>query len=590
MKTLNLQDILKLLVEAKIITSTDARSIDVYYPTLEAKLKVRAKNEETGGEILPWEVIGEMKIIRNDNEKELTEEEILNIIGKNLNISVEMIDPLKIDINFTSKYISKPFAIKNNIIPLRLDNDLLVVAVSNPFNQEPINTLSSTSNKKIKVVLSPRKLIDKTIRILYGFNFSVKKAEKTLSTGIDVGNFEQLVKMKGNKELEATDSYVVNAVDYMLRHAIDQRASDIHLEPKREDGLVRFRIDGVLHAIYSVPKVVHNAIIARIKTLARMNIAEKRRPQDGRIKTTFEDKEVEFRISIIPVAFGEKVVMRILNPDMMFKRLKDIGFSGKDLEQFDKFISQPHGIILITGPTGSGKTTTLYSTLKKKESPELNIVTIEDPIEMIYEPFNQINVNPAVDLDFATTIKYILRQDPDVIMVGEIRDYDTARNAIQAALTGHLVFSTLHTNDAPSAITRLTDLGIPPYLISSTLIGIVAQRLVRKICDNCKTNTTLENYQIKNLGLKIKENHDKIQVYKGKGCNICRNTGYLGRTAIFEILPITENIQKMIASKVPEEEIRKEAIKNGMRTLKLAGIKKVLDGETTYEEVMRVII
>ncbi len=587
---LSYNQLLRLLYEKGIIAEEDIRRIEVLYPTAEAKIKKEIKTEGEGGIPLPWEVIARMGFNNPKTGKKLTEEDILKIVAEKLGLEYEKIDPVKIDVNFSSKFVTRPFARKNNIIPVRMEDDTLIVATSNPFNLEAISTLSGTSKKKVKIILTPRKDIDKIVRDLFGFSSSVEKAKTSLSSGFDFGNLEQYVKMRADKELEATDTYIVNAVDYMLRYALDQRASDIHLEPKREMGLIRFRIDGILHDVYRIPKVVHNAMTARIKAISKLNIAEKRKPQDGRLKIQYKEREVEIRISTMPVAFGEKIVMRLLDPEYMFKELKDIGFSGTDLKTFESFIKHTHGIILVTGPTGSGKTTTLYSTLKKLDNPGVNIVTIEDPIEMVYEGFNQINVNPAIGLDFAEALRHILRQDPDIIMVGEIRDYETARNAIQAALTGHLVLSTLHTNDAPSAITRLVDIGIEPFLIASTLIGVIAQRLVRIVCPYCKEKTYLTNEELKPLGIKLPGNQEKVEVYKGKGCSKCRYTGYLGRTAIFEILLVDDEIKKLIAQKAPEESIRKAGLKKRMQPLEIAGVKKVIEGITTIEEVLRVTI
>ncbi len=587
---LNPEKILSILQSKGLISEEDARKILVTYDSAKARILKRIKEENEGGEPLPWEVIPETGIKSSLTGKPLSEEEILKVVAEELNIPYEKIDPVKLDLNFSSKYITRPFARKHNLVPLREEGEYLVVATSNPFNLEAISTLANTSKKKIKLVLSSRKEIDKIVRDLMGFRSSVEKASSSLSSTFDFGNLEQYVKMRADRELEATDSYIINAVDYMLRYALDQRASDIHMEPKRNEGIIRFRIDGVLHTVYRVPRVVHNAMVARIKAIGKLDIAEKRKPQDGRLKTKYRDREVEIRISTMPVAFGEKVVLRLLDPKFMFKDLHELGLSGKDLSTFQKFIQHTHGIILVTGPTGSGKTTTLYSVLKKLDSPGVNIITIEDPIEMVYEGFNQINVNPSVGLDFAQALRHILRQDPDIIMVGEIRDYETARNAIQAALTGHLVLSTLHTNDAPSAITRLIDIGIEPFLIASTLIGVVAQRLVRTICPYCKEKIEVEAGEFRNLGVKIGGEHSRVTVYRGKGCSKCRYTGYLGRTAIFEILPVDDEIRKLIAAKAPEDEIRKAAMKKGMQTLKVAGVKKVLNGETTIEEVLRVTL
>jgi general secretion pathway protein E len=386
--------------------------------------------------------------------------------------------------------------------------------------------------------------------------------------------------------LPATDRHIVNAVNHLLVYAFDQRASDVHIEPKRELVFVRLRIDGVLHTVYKLPKKVHNAIVSRIKTLSRLNMAEKRRPQDGRIKIDRGGREVEIRVSTVPVAFGEKVVMRIMDPDVLFQDLDGLGFTAGDQERYHQFIQMPHGIVLVTGPTGSGKSTTLYSTLRHIATPEKNVVTVEDPIEMIHEDFNQIGVQPAVEVTFSTILRNILRQDPDIIMIGEMRDLETAQNAVQAALTGHLVLSTLHTNDAPSAIIRLLDLGVPPYLIQATLVGILAQRLVRRICLYCKEPFTMEASHLKDLGLESGLD-GAVTLHRGTGCNRCRQTGYFGRLGIYEVMPFTEGIRRLTTADADAERIRRQALGEGMVTLRQSGIQRMLEGRTTYQEVLK---
>jgi general secretion pathway protein E len=373
----------------------------------------------------------------------------------------------------------------------------------------------------------------------------------------------------------------------MLQHAFDSRASDIHAEPKRDASLIRFRIDGVLHDIQTMPKVVHNAVVSRLKTMSRLDIAEKRRPQDGRVKTMRGGKEVELRISSLPVAFGEKMVLRIFDPEVLTQDLSSLGFYPEEMLIFNEFISRPHGIVLVTGPTGSGKTTTLYSALKSIASRERNITTIEDPIEMVIEDFNQTAVQPKIGIDFANALRHILRQDPDVIMVGEIRDPETAQYAVQAALTGHLVFSTLHTNDSATSIGRLIDLGVERFLISSTLIGSMAQRLVRRICPHCAGERSLDSEEAASLRLSVPPGK-RIKVKEGQGCHECRGTGYLGRSGIFEILQIDEAIKPMIVDGKDAPEIKREAVKNGMRTLRQSALRKLAEGLTSFEEVVRV--
>jgi general secretion pathway protein E len=415
----------------------------------------------------------------------------------------------------------------------------------------------------------------------------VKRAERDLNSGIDLGNLEQLVRMKSETEIESSDQHVVNAVEFMLQHAFDNRASDIHIEPRRDQSLIRIRIDGVLHDIQVMPKIVHNAVVSRIKTMSRLDIAEKRRPQDGRVKTTRAGRDVELRVSTLPVAFGEKLVMRIFDPEVLMQDLPGLGFYPEELQQFQDFITRPHGIILVTGPTGSGKTTTLYSALRTIASREINITTIEDPIEMVYEDFNQTAVQTKVGITFAAALRHILRQDPDVIMVGEIRDAETAQYAIQAALTGHLVFSTLHTNDAAASISRLIDLGVERFLISSTLIGTMAQRLLRRICPHCGVERHLSPDEVTTLRLTVPAGK-RVKVKEGAGCHECRSTGYLGRTGIFEILPIDEAVKSLIVQGSDAPEIKREAQKNGMRTLRQSALRKLAEGTTSFEEVVRV--
>jgi len=376
-------------------------------------------------------------------------------------------------------------------------------------------------------------------------------------------------------------------VNYLFTYAFEQRASDIHIEPKRNTSKVRMRIDGMLHNVYDLPKAVHSAIVSRIKTLSRMDMAEKRRPQDGRIKMDKGGVEVEIRVSTIPVAFGEKVVLRIMDPDILFQDLENLGFSATDLIRFNHFINKPHGIVLVCGPTGSGKSTTLYSTLRTISSPEVNVTTVEDPIEMVHESFNQIGVQPLAGVTFSSILRNILRQDPDIIMIGEMRDLETAENAVQAALTGHLVLSTLHTNDAASAITRLLELGVPPYLIQSTLIGILGQRLVRKICNYCVETFEMEALELREMGLDPGKD-GRIRLKRGKGCLKCRGTGYLGRTAIFEVLSCTESIKKLIVSNADISAMQDIAKREGMVTMRENSIRQMLSGVTTYQEVLRV--
>ena len=436
-------------------------------------------------------------------------------------------------------------------------------------------------------MLVTRRDILRVIREFYGFRRSVVKAEQGLAPSLDLGNLEQYVRMKRESEIESSDQHIVDAVQYLLLHAYDLRASDVHLEPKRGRSIVRLRIDGIMHTVQRVPELVHTAMVSRIKTLARMNIAEKRRPQDGRIKTERDGREVELRVSTLPVAFGEKVVIRIFDPEITASNLEGLGFFSRDQELFESFVSQPHGIILVTGPTGSGKTTTLYSALRMLADGETNIVTIEDPIEMVTEEFNQTAVNPVIGLTFAAALRTILRQDPDVIMVGEIRDLETAQNAIQGALTGHLVLSTLHTNDAPSSLTRLMDLGAEPFLISSTLLGVMAQRLVRRVCEHCGQQRDLTPEEAELLALTIPEGK-QMPVRWGPGCQRCRGTGYLGRTGIFEVMEVDDTIRRLLLDGTDSRTLTEAARRRGMTTLRECALRKMSQGIISFEEVLRV--
>ena len=515
------------------------------------------------------------------------EQEIARAIAAEAGMESVRIDTLSLDADLIESKISRPFAKRHRMIPLAMSNGKLRVACANPFDIEGIDAFRRIAGRDLQLVVASEPDILRAITEFYGLRHSVKRAERDLSAGIDLGNLEQLVRMKNESEIESSDQHIVNAVEFMLQHAFDSRASDIHIEPKRDFCLIRFRIDGILHDIQTIPKIVHAAIVSRVKTMSRLDIAEKRRPQDGRVKTTRAGKEVELRIATLPVAFGEKVVMRIFDPEVVMQDLSGLGFYPEEMVLFNEFISRPHGIILVTGPTGSGKTTTLYSALKSIANRELNIATIEDPIEMVHEEFNQTAVQPKVGIDFANALRHILRQDPDVIMVGEIRDGDTAQYAIQAALTGHLVFSTLHTNDAATSISRLIDLGVERFLISSTLAGSMAQRLVRRICPKCVGERSLSHEEAASLRLSVPPGK-KVKVKEGQGCHECRGTGYLGRSGIFEILPVDEAIKHLIVEGKDAPEIKREAVKNGMRTLRQSALRKLAEGVTTFEEVVRV--
>jgi general secretion pathway protein E len=447
----------------------------------------------------------------------LTEELIMNTLAKHLKLDFKRLDPLQLDSDFVTRTIAKPYAMKYQIIPLSLQNGRLTVATSNPFHEDGIYGLKQSTGHDIKVVVATKSDIIQVITEFYGFKSSIDAADLGIARGTDLGNLEQYVKIKSISEMDTSDTHVINAVEYLLHYAYSQRASDIHIEPKRNHSLVRLRIDGVMHNVHKMPKTVHPPIVSRLKGMSRMDIAEKRRPQDGRIKTSYEGHEVELRVSTLPVAFGEKIVIRIFDPTVLIQDIEELGMPKRDYALFNSFITAPYGLVLVTGPTGSGKTTTLYSALKKISTPEVNITTIENPIEMVYEEFNQTAVNTEIGVTFASSLRTILRQDPDIIMVGEIRDLETAENAVQSALTGHLVLSTVHTNDAPSTVARLLDIGIPPFLINSTLMGVVAQRLVRKICPHCVEKYTLTEEEVAMFGIKYDKNNPQTAAI-GRGC------------------------------------------------------------------------
>jgi general secretion pathway protein E len=523
----------------------------------------------------------------------LDEDSIIQAVSQSYGIPFKKLDPLKLDMDTVTKTIPRNFALSHMLLPFNFENGVLEVAIYHPDNTTALKDIEQANQVKVKPYLSPKTDIKKILAEFFGFQHSISAAEIQFGApgvggSVDIGNLEQFVRISSSKEISSSDQHIKSAVNHLFHYALDQAASDIHIEPKRDICMIRFRIDGALHTIYNLPKAVHSAIVARIKFLARLDIAEKRRPQDGRIKIGLAgDKEAEVRVSTIPVAFGEKVVMRLLDPDVIFQDLDNLGFSQRDRVVYNSFIKAQHGIVLVTGPTGSGKSTTLYSTLEKIATPEKNLITIEDPVEMVHEAFNQISVQPLIDVTFSTILRNILRQDPDVIMIGEIRDMDTASHAVQAAMTGHLVFSTLHTNDAVSSIVRLRDLGLEPFLISSTLLGALAQRLVRTICPDCAESFTMKGSELVTLGFPVAE-RETYQLKRGKGCRKCRETGYKGRCGIFEIFPLSEQMKKMITDGNSVEEIRHLAIREGMTTLREDAWEKVKAGVTTYEEAMRV--
>jgi general secretion pathway protein E len=535
------------------------------------------------------DVIASLQMERADDpSKSLDEEIIFQALAKSWKIPFKKIDPLKLDLSLVTTTIPHTFAMRHLVLPIAIKDGYLTVATPNPFNVEAMEDIARVSHLKVRPVVSTKSDILKLMNEFFGFRRSIVAAEHEFAMPtVDLGNLEQYVKLRPSDEVPSNDQHIVNAVDHLFRYAFDQRASDVHIEPKREKSRVRLRIDGVLHSVYELPKTVHSAIVSRIKNLGRLDMAEKRRPQDGRIKMSREGVEAEIRVSSVPTAFGEKLVMRILDPEVLFQDLENLGFTSMDLIRYQQFINMPHGIVLVCGPTGSGKSTTLYSTLRYLSSPEINITTVEDPIEMVHEDFNQIAVQPGIGISFGSILRNILRQDPDIIMIGEMRDLETAENAIQAALTGHLVLSTLHTNDAPSSVTRLLDLGVPFFLIKATLVGVLAQRLARQICTYCKEPFEIDPADLAALGLDLGKS-GPLTLHRGKGCIKCRGTGYLGRSGIYEVLPLTDGIRKYVTPECSAESIRDMARKEGMVTLRENAVKKLLEGKTTYQEVLRV--
>lgn len=499
------------------------------------------------------------------------------------------IDPLKIDVAAVTPLMSYAFAQRHKILAVAADAEAVTIASAQPFVHAWESNLTHVLKRPIKRVVANPADIQRFTTEFYRLARSVTGATAQDMKISGVGNFEQLLNLgASDQEPDANDAHIVNIVDWLFQYAFQQRASDIHIEPRREIGSVRFRIDGVLHNVYQFPAQVTMAVVSRLKHLGRMNVAEKRKPQDGRVKTKTPDGgEVELRLSTLPTAFGEKMVMRIFDPEVLLKSPDQLGFSPDDLRRWESMTCQPNGIILVTGPTGSGKTTTLYTTLKQLATDEVNVCTIEDPIEMIEGAFNQMQVQHNIDLTFASGVRALMRQDPDIIMVGEIRDLETAEMAIQAALTGHLVLSTLHTNDAPSAITRLLELGVPHYLLKATILGVMAQRLVRTLCPHCKAPVELSDDDWQSL-TKPWSAPRPTQAHSAVGCLECRDTGYRGRAGVYEIMLLNDNIKPLITHDTDLIALRRAAFKDGMRSLRLSGAQKVAAGLTTVEEVLRV--
>jgi general secretion pathway protein E len=531
--------------------------------------------------------LASVSMTRVADGKPLDIETIAQWLAGRAGLAYLRIDPLKVDVGKVADTMSAVYAERHKVLPVQVTAAEVVIATSEPFITDWVSEVERQAKRSVRLVVANPAEIARYTAEFFALAKSVKAAMKAGGSS-GAASFEQLVELnKSNKQLDANDQGVVQVVDWLWQYAFDQRASDIHLEPRRDQGVIRFRIDGVLHPVYQMPMGVHNAMTARIKLLGRMDVVEKRRPQDGRIKTRNpRGDEVEMRLSTLPTAFGEKMVMRIFDPDTTVKDLDALGFSQHDATRWEQLVKRPYGIVLVTGPTGSGKTTTLYSTLKRIATEEVNVSTIEDPIEMIEPAFNQTQVQAHLDFDFPEGLRALMRQDPDIIMVGEIRDLQTAEMAVQAALTGHLVFSTLHTNDAPSAVSRLMELGVPSYLINATLLGVLAQRLVRTLCALCREKDEGSSREALAEIVKPWQINGGYQPYKPVGCVDCRMTGFMGRMGLYELLTVTEAFKDKVTKEPNIDALRRQAVADGMRPLRLAGALKVAGGVTTIEEIL----
>ena len=556
--------------------------------------RVRADARSARGKIEahPLALIANHKLVNLRDGKPLSLEVLTHWLADRAKLPYLKIDPMKIDAAAVTQVISLAYAQRYRILPVAVGPGHVTIATCEPFDTRWLVDLGHILRREIqRVVVNPVDL-NRYLAEFYGVQRSIQKArdsrfETTESRAIL--NFEQLLELGKSGDIGADDRHVVHIVDWLLQYAFDQRASDIHLEPRRETSPIRFHIDGIMHKVFDLPTPVMSAVTARVKILSRMDLAEKRRPQDGRIKTrSSEGREVELRLSTMPTAFGEKVVLRIFDPDIVVKEFRQLGFSAEEEAIWRSLVERPHGVVLVTGPTGSGKTTTLYSTLKHLATPDINVCTIEDPIEMVSPEFNQMQVQPGIDLDFAAGVRTLLRQDPDIIMIGEVRDLETAQMAVQASLTGHLVLSTLHTNDAPSAVTRLLDLGVPHYLIQSTLTGVVAQRLVRTLCPHCKAESAVDVSAWDALVHRWRI-PPPPRVFAAVGCLECRNTGFLGRTGIYEMMRITAPLRQMIQPAADLSRMSAAALSDGMRPLHLSAAMQVARGVTTIAEVVGVL-
>ncbi|MEQ4573661.1 MAG: GspE/PulE family protein [Gammaproteobacteria bacterium] len=567
---------------------------DMVDPADRERIQFSASGARNASEVHPLVLLANLKLRAGQPPAgELGLERLTEWLATRTGMRYLRIDPTRVDVHAVAGVVSHAYARRHRILPLAVEPERVLVATSEPLALDWLADVQHLTRRRIDLVLvNPLDLHRYTMEF-FGVTQSVRGARNDVrgsesSSGLP--SFEQLVELGRAGDVTADDQHVVHIVDWLLQYAYEQRASDIHLEPRRDMGRMRFRIDGVLHKVFEVPPNVMTAVVSRIKVLGRMDLGERRRPQDGRIKTRSPGgREVEMRLSTMPTAFGEKCVMRIFDPDAAFKDIEQLGFSPDEAAGWNALVNRPHGIVLVTGPTGSGKTTTLYSTLKRLATPDVNVCTVEDPIEMISPEFNQMQVQHNIDLDFAAGVRTLLRQDPDIIMIGEIRDLETAQMAVQASLTGHLVLSTLHTNDAPSAITRLLDLGVPHYLVASTLNGVLAQRLVRTLCPHCKRPHALDDADWAALREPGEALPARVTTYAPAGCLECRRTGYLGRVGLYELLPVTPALRALIRADMDLASFSRAARGEGLRTLRRTGLEKVAEGLTTIEEVLSVL-
>ena len=584
-----------MLVEAELAGSDQAKEIEAREVTLRSRVlkeKVGSVRSQAAARyhVSPAELVTAAALPHpTKSHRRIDEDAIAECIAAATELPYVKLDPLELDSELISKTFSRPFASRHVVIPVGYDQDRLRIALSDPFDSALRESLEQLVEAPLSYCVAAKRDILSIVERVYGFRKSVASAEVELGESTRQSPLVELVELRSNAELsEVSDEHVIRAVDFLLNYAFEQRASDIHIEPRANDAAVRFRIDGILHDIEAFPTNVQAAIASRVKVMAMMDIAERRRPQDGRIKTHRGDKEVELRVSSIATAFGEKIVIRILDPGILLSSLQDLGFYPEEREIFERWITSPSGLILVTGPTGSGKTTTLYSTLRYLAGPELNITTVEDPIEMIDPRFVQVQVQRQIEVTFSQALRSILRQDPDIIMVGEIRDGETAQMAVQAALTGHLVFSTVHTRDAAGAVTRLLELGVENFLLSSVLRGVLAQRLLRRICPHCGVDGFLTPEQVAALGIKVPvERRERLAVRWGDGCTDCRQTGLYGRTGVFEMLDVGQRVRDLIKKGEDANEIARAARVEGMEVLRESAMRRLAEGLIAYEEVVR---